>query len=80
MVVSYWKKNKKMYNKDLDIYPHGLQFFPDSYKTQKVRNKVVNTQLSTIQFPREFYKSYKIYDRAADSFPFIFDLIPFLEL
>ena len=24
MVVSYWKKNKKMYNKDLDNYAHAL--------------------------------------------------------
>ena len=24
MVVSYWKKNKKMYKKELDIYAHGL--------------------------------------------------------
>ena len=42
-----------MYNIDVDNYAHALQFFPDSYKTQKVRNKVINTYLSTIQLLHE---------------------------
>ena len=31
-----------MCNKAVDNYPHALEFVPDSYKTQKIRDKDLN--------------------------------------
>ena len=36
-------KIKKICNKVVDKYVHALDFVPDCYKTQKMRNKTINT-------------------------------------
>ena len=34
-------KNQEMCNKDVDNYPHALEFVPQCYKTQKMCDKEV---------------------------------------
>ena len=41
-----------------------------------MRNKVLNSYLSKIQFVPEYYKSQELCDKVVDSCLFIFDSIP----
>ena len=42
-----------MCNKAIDDYPHALELFPDCLKSQKIRNKAVNTYSFAIKFVSE---------------------------
>ena len=57
-----------MCNEAFDDYVHALQFVPDCFKTQKVGNKAVNTNPSTMHFVPEYYKSQEMCDKAAHTF------------
>ena len=58
--------------KEVDNYPHTLEFVPESYKTQKICDKVVNTYPSTMKFVPECFMTQKMCDKAVNRCFFIF--------
>ena len=75
MFIPDFYKNKKMYNKGIDDYPHALELFPDCYKPQKIRNKAVNNYSFAIQFVSECCKTREMCDKDVDTYPFVFDSV-----
>ena len=68
--------NEEMCNKALDNYPHGLEFVPECYRTQKMRDKALNAHSSTIQFVHECYKTQEMCDKAFHQSFLAFTYIP----
>ena len=46
-----------MCNKAVDNDSHALEFVPDCCMTQEMRDKIVNTHFSAIEFIPEYYKT-----------------------
>ena len=59
-----------------ESYVHALEYDPNSYKTQKMCNKAVNTYPSPIQFVSECYKNQEMCVKAVDTCPFVYDSVP----
>ena len=57
-----------MYNKEVDSYPHALEFVPECYKTQKTSEKYVSTYPSTIKFVPECIMTQEKSDKVIDFF------------
>ena len=57
-----YKSHTKVFDKN---YPHVLEFVPECYKTQKMCDKVVDTNLSTIKYVRDQYKKQEMYNKIA---------------
>ena len=57
-----------MYNKEVDNYPHALEFVPECYKTQKTSEKYVSTYPSTIKFVPECIMTQEKIDNAINRY------------
>ena len=62
--------------KQVDNYPHALEFDPKCYKTQKICDKAVNTYPFTIKFVPECVMTQEICDKAVIRCYFVFYSTP----
>ena len=64
-----------MCNRVVNNYAAALEFVPDCYKTQKIRDKAVDIYSSSvIKFVPEYYKTQKMCDKAVYTCPLYFIL------
>ena len=65
-----------MCNKAVESCSHALEFVPDCYEAQIMRDKTANTYPSTMELVCQCCKTQEICNKAVNKCLFVFDCIP----